>query len=55
MSNRKDYGPAGCASGCAKKGAQAALIMGAGAYLMGLAGKLGWHVTTKVLQMREKK
>lgn len=49
---RHDYGPRGC---CAKKGAQAALIMGAGAYLVGLAGKLGWHVTTKVLQMREKR
>lgn len=49
---RHDYGPRGC---CAKKGAQLALIAGAGAWLFGLVGKAVFHLTTKVLQMREKR
>ena len=47
---RHDYGPRGC---CVKKGAQLALIMGAGAWLIGLGGKAGWHATTWVLRRRE--
>ncbi len=46
MSTRKDYGPQGCAH-------RSASLLGIGAFLLGLAGKLGWRIATRVLQRLE--
>lgn len=46
---RHDYGP----QGCAKRSAALMGILGSGAFLLGLGGKLGWRVTTAVLQKME--
>lgn len=49
MSTRKDYGP----QGCAHRSAALLGILGAGAFLAGLAGKASWHLTTRALRWRE--
>lgn len=53
MSNRRDYGPAGCADSCAKRGAQLALIAGVGLYSFKLMANVTFRAVMKVLQVRE--
>lgn len=46
---RRDYGP----QGCAERSAALIGVMGIGAYLVGLVGKLAWRTATAVLRLRE--